>query len=67
MQEVSNSDELHLFAHTSSKTKPLTYEVTVEGSPLVMEIDTGAKVSVISEGIRQAIFPELQQTKSSPA
>ena len=65
IQEVSNSDELHLFAHTSSKPKPLTCEVTVEGSPLVMEIDTGAEVSVISEGICQAIFPELQPTKSN--
>ena len=65
-EEVSNSDELHLFAiGTSSKPKPLTCEVTVEGSPLVMEIDTGAEVSVISEGTRQAIFPELQPTKSN--
>ena len=65
-EEVSNSDELHLFAiGTSSKPKPLTCEVTVEGSPLVMEIDTGAEVSVISEDTRQAIFPELQPTKSN--
>ena len=66
MEEVSNSNELHLFAiGTSSKPKPLTCEVTVKGSPLVMEIDTGAEVSVISEGTRQAIFPELQLTKSN--
>ena len=46
MKEVSNSDELHLFAiGTSSKPKPLTCEVIVKGSPLVMEIDTGAEVS----------------------
>ena len=65
-EEVSNSDELHLFAiGTSSKPKPLTCEVIVEGNPLVMEIDTGAEVSVISEGTRQAIFPGLQPTKSS--
>ena len=65
-EEVSNSDELHLFAiGTSSKPKPLTCEVIVEGNPLVMEIDNGAEVSVISEGTRQAIFPGLQPTKSS--
>ena len=39
MEEVSNSDKLHLFAiGTSSKPKPLTCEVIAEGSPLVMEI-----------------------------
>ena len=66
MEEVSNSDELHLFAiGTSSKPKPLTCEVIIEGSPLVMEIDTGAEVSIISEGTRQAIFPELQPVKSN--
>ena len=65
-EEVSKSDELHLFAiGTSSKPKPLTCEVIIEGSPLVMEIDTGAEVSIISEGTRQAIFPELQPVKSN--
>ena len=65
MEEVSNSDELHLFAiGTSSKPKPLTCEVIIEGSPLVMEIDNGAEVSIISEGTRQEIFPELQPVKS---
>ena len=29
-----------------------------------MEIDTGAEVSIISEGTCQAIFPELQPVKS---
>ena len=48
IEEVSNSDELNLFAiGTSSKPKPLTCEVIIEGSPLVMGIDTGAEVSII--------------------
>ena len=65
-EEVSNSDELHVFAiGTSSKPKPSTCEVIVEGNPLVMEIDTEAEVSVISEGTHQAIFPGLQPTKFS--
>ena len=60
------SDELHLFAiGTSSKPKPMTCEVIIEGSPLVMEVDTGAEVSIISEETRQAIFPALQPVKSS--
>ena len=66
MEEVSNSDELHLFAiSTSSKPKPLTCEVIIEESSLVMEIDTGAEVSIISEGTRQVIFPKLQPVKSN--
>ena len=45
-EEVNNSDKLNLFAiGTYSKPKPLTCEVTVEGSLLVMEIGTGAEVS----------------------
>ena len=65
-KEVSNLGELHLFAiGTSSKPKPLTCEVIVEGNPLVMEINTWAEVSVISGGTSYAIFLGLQLTKSS--
>lgn len=59
------SDELHLFAiGTEGKPKPLTCELTIEGKPLVMEIDTGTEVSIISEATHWAIFPELQPVKS---
>ena len=66
-EQVNNaSDELHLFATgTSSKPKPLTCVVVIEGSPLVMEVDTGAEVSIISEDMRRAIFPALQPVKSN--
>ena len=67
IEQVSNaSDELYLYAiGTSSKPKPLTCEVVIEGSPLVMEGDTGAEVSIISEDTCQATFPTLQPVKSS--
>ena len=66
-EQVSDaSDELDLFTiGTSSKPKPLTCEVIIEGCPLVMEVDTGAEVSVISEDTCQAIFPALKPVKSS--
>lgn len=53
IEQVSDaSDELHLFAiHTSLKPKLLTYKVIIEGSLLVMEVDTGAEVSIISKNI----------------
>ena len=49
-EEVSNAiDELYLFAiGTEAKPRPPTCELSVEGKPLLMEIDTGAKVSIIS-------------------
>ena len=66
-EEVSNAlDELHLFAiGTTYKSKPLTSEVVIEGSPIVMEVDTGAEVSIISEDTYKAVFPELQPAKSN--
>lgn len=66
-EEVSNTlDELHLFSiGTDSKPRPLTCELIIEGKPLVMEIDTGAEVSIISEGTHLAIFPGLQPIKSN--
>ena len=58
-------DDHHLFAiETSAKTKPIKCELTVEGVPLTMEIDTGAEVSIISEATRKLLFPKLKPTKS---
>ena len=66
-EQVSDaSDKLHLFAiGISSKPKSLTCDVIIEGSSLVMEVDTGAEVFIISEDTRQAIFSALQPVKSS--
>ena len=63
--QVSNSmDDLHLFAiEASSKTKPIKCEVTIEGVPLIMEVDTGAEVSIISEATRKSLFPGLKPTR----
>ena len=66
-EQVSDaSDKLHLFTlGTSSNPKSLTCDVIIEGSPLVMEVDTGAEVFIISEDTHQAIFSALQPVKSS--
>ena len=66
-EEVSNAlDELHLFAvGATSKSKPLTCEVVIEGSPIIMEVDTGAEVSIISEDTCKTVFPELQPAQSN--
>ena len=65
--QVSNSmDDLHLFAiEASSKTKPIKCEVTIEGVPLIMEVDTGAEVSIISEATRKSLFLGLKPTRSN--
>ena len=61
--QVSNSvDDLHLFAiEASPKSKPIRCEVTVEGVPLTMEVDTGAEVSIISEATKTSLFPGPKQ------
>ena len=38
--------------------------VTVEDKPLVMKVDTGATVSIISEATRTKLFPHLKLYKS---
>ena len=65
--QVSNSvDDLHLFAiEASSKSKPIRCEVTVEGVPLTMEVDTGAEVSIISKATQTSLFPGLKPRKSN--
>ena len=39
--------------------------MVIEGSPIVMEVDTGAEVSIMSEDTCKSVFPELQPTKSN--
>jgi hypothetical protein len=65
---ASNSaeEELHMFAigGNSSKSSPITCEVTIEGTPLNMEVDTGAEVSIISDCTRKLLLPTVKLTKT---
>ena len=60
-EETSGSTaELHMFAIgvSSTKSSPIRCEVEIEGTPLTMEIDTGAEVSIISDDTRKSLFPQ---------
>ena len=48
-----------------SKSRPIYCDVLVEGTPLTMEVDTGAKVFVISETTRKSLFPESKLAKTN--
>ena len=65
----SPPEELHMFAFgaNSSKLRPIYCDVLVEGTPLTMEVDTGAEVSVISETTctRKSLFPESKLAKTN--
>ena len=55
------------FGANSSKSGPIYCDVLVEGTPLTMEVDTGAEVSVISETTctRKSLFPESKLAKTN--
>ena len=57
--------ELPLFMVGNSASKPLYTNVLVNGKDLVMEIDTGAAVSIISETQCKQLFPNVKLDKSS--
>ena len=51
-------EEFHLFNVGTRSSEPITIEVSANGKPLRMEIDTGAALSIISEKTRKDIFPD---------
>ena len=62
--QADNQDG-ELFPVRSGIEGLLTVEVSINGKPTEMEIDTGASVSIMSEGTRSTKFPELQLARST--
>ena len=60
----SDSDKHYLLKLRESSSHPMEVTVTVEDKPLVMEVDTGTTVSIISEATRTKLFPHLKLHKS---
>ncbi|XP_040074417.1 uncharacterized protein LOC120846646 [Ixodes scapularis] len=61
-QDVSLPEVYEMWEMTSSAVdgQPFQLEVTVNGTPLLMELDTGASVSVVSEETFRREFPSRQ-------
>ena len=62
--EASDVEELQLFTVGERASRPLRADVTIDGTPLTMEIDTGAAVSLISERQQKVMFPNATLDKS---
>ena len=63
--DTQTSQELGLFAIGSQVERPIKVELTIDEKPVVMEVDTGAAVSVVSEDVFKRTFPgaELRPSK----
>ena len=64
VDSVEHSHVLH--AVRSESSQPLEVDLTIEGKPLRMEVDTGAAVSLVSEKTYKSILPEstLQNSRA---
>ena len=54
-QQVDFPEEYLMHQVSAGQTRPYHVYVKLNGSPVRMEIDTGASVSVVGEGIFKAI------------
>lgn len=68
-EHESEDDDTDIYdmwcASASSSRNPFVAEVQIDGTPLKMELDTGASVSLISAAVFERTFPELH-LKPSP-
>jgi transposase InsO family protein len=63
-QEEAGEGDLPIF-HLTDKQTSMNVQLTVEGQPFRMEVDTGAAVSLITEKAWKAHIPHLQLRKSA--
>ena len=61
-----DEDKYNLFTMTSSTNKPLTVLLTLNGANLIMEIDTGAARSVISDKMFTQLWSKDLQPPLKP-
>ena len=57
-------EEYTLFTLSGGRSKPLTVNLTVDGTPLSMEVNTGSSRSIISEATFHKCFPEKLLSQS---
>ena len=59
-------DSLPLHAVLDSTTQPIRVTLLINNKELVMELDTGAATSLISEATYHKLFPDIYLHRSSP-
>lgn len=65
VRSLETQDEFPLNGVTASaRSTPIMVEVQVQGTPLSMELDTGAAVSIISRSLHKRLFPSLRLEKT---
>ena len=64
--DLSSSDEeYHLHRLGVCSSTPIYMQMQVNKKELEMEVDSGAAVSIISDGVRKSLFPDLRLRNSS--
>ena len=62
--EGTGNDDLEIYSIGKPSTQPIQVELRVNGKPLMMEMDTGAAVSLISKRKLREVLPKLKIRKS---
>ena len=63
--DESSGEEYHLHKLGEHSSEPINVEVSINDQPLIMELDTGAALSIISEETRKSLLPDLQLRPSA--
>ena len=58
-ESKDTDSDLSVHKITAGSTHPITVELEIQGKPVVMEVDTGAAVSVISETTYKDLFSNI--------
>ena len=54
--DQASEEELVLFTVGAGASPPIEVKVQINDKPLIMELDTGADISIISESTYQSMF-----------
>ena len=58
-------EELHLYSVNGARTHPIQVSMMLNGLAHTLELDTGAAVTIMSQGEYQQLFPGVPLTKPS--
>ena len=65
LEDSKEDCEYNLFVLSSSSTSPLYSTISVNGCPIIKEVDTGAAFSIISQETYKGLFPSSVLQKST--